>query len=147
MDVSFSGLLTFIEELVRGKKTKQKPAVEHKCQHSIEDLCYSLQETIFSMLVEVTERAMAHCGSNEVLLVGGVGCNLRLQEMMTIMANERGGTVCAMDDRYCIDNGAMIAWPGLIQYLSSGNQPTPFDETTFTQRFRTDEVLVTWRDD
>lgn len=78
MDVSFSGLLTFIEELVRGKKSKQKPAVEHKCPHSIEDLCYSLQETIFSMLVEVTERAMAHCGSNEVLLVGGVGCNLRL---------------------------------------------------------------------
>jgi len=47
--------------------------------YSKEDLCYSLQETIFSMLVEVTERAMAHCGSTEVLLVGGVGCNLRLQ--------------------------------------------------------------------
>jgi len=82
--------------------------------YSKEDLCYSLQETIFAMLVEVTERAMAHCGSNEVLLVGGVGCNVRLQQMMQIMANERGGSVCAMDDRYCIDNGAMIAWPGLI---------------------------------
>ena len=42
MDVSFSGLLTFIEELVRGKKSKQKPAVEHQMQHSKEDLCYSL---------------------------------------------------------------------------------------------------------
>lgn len=31
------------------------------------------------MLVEITERAMAHCGSEEVLIVGGVGCNLRLQ--------------------------------------------------------------------
>ncbi|MGH0156262.1 UNVERIFIED_CONTAM: hypothetical protein FKN15_042014 [Acipenser sinensis] len=38
-----------------------------------EDLCFSLQETLFSMLVEVTERAMAHCGSREVLIVGGVG--------------------------------------------------------------------------
>lgn len=46
--------------------------------YSKEDLCYSLQETIFAMLVEVTERAMAHCGSTEVLLVGGVGCNVRL---------------------------------------------------------------------
>jgi N6-L-threonylcarbamoyladenine synthase len=99
------------------------------------------------MLVEVTERAMAHCGSKEVLLVGGVGCNLRLQEMMTIMANERGGSVCAMDDRYCIDNGAMIAWPGLIQYLSSGEKSMALSETTFTQRFRTDEVEVTWRQD
>ena len=29
---------------------------------------------VFAMLVEVTERAMAHCNANEVLIVGGVGC-------------------------------------------------------------------------
>jgi N6-L-threonylcarbamoyladenine synthase len=87
MDVSFSGLLTFIEELVTGKKNsqtkKQKQENVGKMDtdeppYSREDLCYSLQETIFAMLVEVTERAMAHCGSTEVLLVGGVGCNVRL---------------------------------------------------------------------
>jgi N6-L-threonylcarbamoyladenine synthase len=38
------------------------------------DLCFSLQETVFAMLVEITERAMAHVGSKEVLIVGGVGC-------------------------------------------------------------------------
>lgn len=32
------------------------------------------QETVFAMLVEITERAMAHCGSQEALIVGGVGC-------------------------------------------------------------------------
>jgi N6-L-threonylcarbamoyladenine synthase len=52
--------------------------------------------------------------------------------MMGIMAKERGGTVCAMDDRYCIDNGAMIAWPGLLQFLSNDRKGTPFEETTFT---------------
>jgi N6-L-threonylcarbamoyladenine synthase len=59
------------------------------------------------MLVETTECAMAHCGSNEVLIVGGVGCNLRLQAMMGSIVNskERGGMVYGMDDeRYCIDN-------------------------------------------
>jgi N6-L-threonylcarbamoyladenine synthase len=80
--------------------------------HSKEDLCFSLQETLFAMLVEITERAMAHTNSNEVLLVGGVACNVRLQQMMGQMAKERGGVVCAMDDRYCIDNGAMIAYAG-----------------------------------
>jgi len=30
------------------------------------------------MLTEVTERAMAHCDSKEVIIVGGVGCNERL---------------------------------------------------------------------
>ena len=79
---------------------------------SKEDLCYSLQETMFAMLVEITERAMAHTNSNEVLLVGGVGCNIRLQEMMSQMAKERGGSLCSMDDRYCVDNGAMIAYAG-----------------------------------
>lgn len=64
-----------------------------------EDLCFSLQETLFSMLVEITERAMAHIGSKEVLIVGGVGCNERLQEMMGIMAKERGGQVFATDER------------------------------------------------
>lgn len=63
------------------------------------DLCFSLQETVFAMLVEITERAMAHVGGREVLIVGGVGCNLRLQEMMGVMAAERGGGVFATDER------------------------------------------------
>ena len=42
----------------------------------------SVQETLYAMLVEITERAMSHAGSDSVLIVGGVGCNVRLQEMM-----------------------------------------------------------------
>jgi N6-L-threonylcarbamoyladenine synthase len=64
------------------------------------DLCYSLQETVFAMLVEITERAVAHTGADTVLIVGGVGCNLRLQDMMQQMAQERGASLCAMDHRY-----------------------------------------------
>lgn len=63
------------------------------------DLCFSLQEHIFAMLVEITERAMAHVGSRQVLIVGGVGSNKRLQEMMSIMASERGGSIFATDER------------------------------------------------
>ena len=84
------------------------------------------------MLVETTERAMAHCGAKEVLLVGGVGCNKRLQEMMGIMAKERGGSVCAMDDRYCVDNGAMIAYAGVLQFISNEKKGMPLSECTFT---------------
>lgn len=63
------------------------------------DLCFSLQEHVFSMLVEITERAMAHIGSREVLIVGGVGANQRLQKMMGVMAAERGAKVFATDER------------------------------------------------
>jgi N6-L-threonylcarbamoyladenine synthase len=68
MDVSFSGILAHIETLVN--------SVMAKGECTAEDLCYSLQETVFAMLVEITERAMAHVGSEEVLIVGGVGCKI-----------------------------------------------------------------------
>ncbi|XP_053558216.1 tRNA N6-adenosine threonylcarbamoyltransferase isoform X3 [Bombina bombina] len=109
-----------------------------------EDLCFSLQETLFSMLVEITERAMAHCGSQEVLIVGGVGCNIRLQEMMEVMCKERSAKLFATDERFCIDNGAMIAQAGW-EMFRSGNV-TPLNDSWITQRYRTDEVEVTWRD-
>lgn len=136
MDVSFSGILSYIESVASERLEKGE------CTSA--DLCYSLQETIFAMLVETTERAMAHCGSNEVLIVGGVGCNLRLQQMMGVMVRERGGKAYGMDDRYCIDNGAMIAQAGWEMFCSG--QCTAMEDSWVTQRFRTDEVEVTWRD-
>jgi N6-L-threonylcarbamoyladenine synthase len=87
------------------------------------------------MLVETTERAMAHTGANTVLIVGGVGCNVRLQEMMQSMVSQRGGSLCSMDQRYCIDNGAMIAQAGIFAYQM--NQITPLEEASCTQRYYT----------
>ena len=135
MDVSLSGILSFIEE--RSARLLQDGT------YTKEDLCFSLQETIFAMMIEITERAMAHCGSSEVLIVGGVGCNLRLQEMMGIMCEERGAKLFATDMRFCIDNGAMIAQAGW-EMLGAG-MVTPWEETAITQRFRTDDMLVKWR--
>uniref|UniRef100_A0A1B6E6R6 N(6)-L-threonylcarbamoyladenine synthase n=1 Tax=Clastoptera arizonana TaxID=38151 RepID=A0A1B6E6R6_9HEMI len=137
MDVSFSGILSFIEE----KSSK----LLNNGEYTPEDLCFSLQETVFAMLVETTERAMAHCSSEEVLLVGGVGCNERLQDMMGAMCKERGAKLNATDERFCIDNGAMIAHAGSLMYANGGY--TPLDKTFCTQRYRTDEVEVTWRSD
>lgn len=82
-----------------GTKVEEKATEEEEDIITPADLCFSLQETIFSMLVEITERAMAHAGGKEVLIVGGVGCNKRLQEMMGIMAGERGGSIFATDER------------------------------------------------
>lgn len=135
MDVSFSGLLTNVEQ--RAKTLVSQGT----CSQA--DLCFSLQETIFSMLVEVTERAMSHCGRKDVLMVGGVACNRRLQEMMAQMAQERGGRVCAMDQRYCIDNGAMIAQAGIFAFQHG--YTTPVDQADCSQRFRTDAVDIIWR--
>lgn len=138
MDVSFSGLLSFIE--VEARKALREGT------YSVEDLCFSLQETVFAMLVEVTERAMAHCGQTDVLVVGGVGCNVRLQEMLQQMAAEREGRAFCTDERFCIDNGAMVAWTASLMY-EAGDATVSVENAKCTQRYRTDDVLVTWRDD
>lgn len=157
--MSFSGILSAIEKKADpGKLKKRKrnesgssgppapPAeVAAESEFSHADLCFSLQETIFAMLVETTERALAHCGSEEVLIVGGVGCNERLQEMMGIMCKERGAKLFATDERFCIDNGVMIAHAGWEMFRNGSRMA--WREGTVTQRYRTDEVEVTWRPD
>lgn len=60
------------------------------------------------------------------------------------MASERNGKLYATDDRYCVDNGAMIAWPGLLA-LKQG-LVTPVTAATCTQRYRTDEPFIAWRE-
>lgn len=129
MDMSFSGIISFVKGLVG--------------THSREDICYSVQETIFSILVEGCERCLSFIGANEVLIVGGVGCNLRLQAMMEKMLAERGGRTFSMDERYCIDNGAMIAYTGYLMHGSGLRFPV--SKCDVTQRFRTDSVEITWR--
>lgn len=133
-DVSFSGTMSYISRYLKDKEVTEELAA---------DLCFSLQETVFSMLVEVTERAMACTGSKEVLVVGGVGCNKRLQEMARVMAEARGGKGYSADERYCIDNGLMIAHTA-HKMISAGVSPE--NTLRVTQRYRTDSVDVVWRE-
>ena len=146
MDCSFSGILASID-LLAEKLERDAGGWKDEGSGEIitsEDLCFSLQETVYAMLVEITERAMAHVGSSQVLIVGGVGSNERLQEMMGIMAKDRKGSVFSTDERFCIDNGIMIAHAGLLAYRTGST--TDLKDSTCTQRYRTDEVLVKWRD-
>ncbi|KAI4471970.1 trna n6-adenosine threonylcarbamoyltransferase [Holotrichia oblita] len=136
MDVSFSGILSYMEEKIESLLREG---------YTEADLCYSLQETVFAMLVETTERALAHCESTEVLIVGGVGCNERLQAMMHQMCLERDAKLFATDERFCIDNGVMIAHAG-AEMFNSGTK-MKWEDCFITQRYRTDDVETTWRED
>ena len=129
MDISVGGILTNLKQKI-GKYSK-------------EDLAYSAQETVFAMLVEVAERAMAHCEKNELLLGGGVGCNKRLQEMCQIMCKERKADCYIPENGVMVDNGLMIAWLGILQY-KAGKKDNP--KTVDIKPYeRTDDVIVDWR--
>ncbi|GIX64503.1 tRNA N6-adenosine threonylcarbamoyltransferase, putative [Babesia caballi] len=148
MDCSLSGLLTRCEHLIERQKEllASGACTNDDYQCFTRDLCYSVQEHMFAMLVEITERAMAFTGSRELLVVGGVGCNLRLQQMASAMAKERGAKLYPMDERYCIDNGAMIAFTGMSDYLYGRGEDASLapSDVTICQRFRTDQCRATW---
>ncbi len=131
MDLSFSGLLT---AAIR----------KYESGAALEDVCHSLQETAFAMLVEVTERALAHSKKSEVLLVGGVAANQRLREMLEVMTQEHYAEFFMPEMKYCGDNGAMNAWLGLLMYHHS--KKMDIGNTRVKQRFRTDQVDVPWRE-
>lgn len=130
MDLSFSGIVTeATKKLGQGNK--------------MGDVCFSLQETMFAMLTEVVERALAHTGKNDVLLTGGVAANRRLQEMLGIMCRERGAKFAVVPHEYSGDNGAMIAWTGLLAFRSRV-KPLDLKKTEVLPRWRTDQVEVSW---
>jgi tRNA A37 threonylcarbamoyltransferase TsaD len=130
MDLSFAGIVT---EAVRKYESGAKR----------EDIAYSFQEVCFSMLTEVTERAMAHTDKEEVLLVGGVAANKRLQEMIKIMCEERGARFYVVPQKYAGDNGVMIAVVGLLAY-GKIKRGWKIGETVIRPKWRTDEVEIYW---
>lgn len=129
-DVSFSGLLTAAKSLLDGGS-------------SFDDVSYSLQETAFAMVTEVTERALAFTGKSEVMVVGGVAANKRLSEMMSTMAGRHAARLAAAPIEYSGDCGAQIAWTGWLAFRSGISIPVA--EADVTQSWRLDSVDVVWR--
>lgn len=128
MDLSLSGLVTAATTQLQNNK--------------LEDVCYSLQEHAFSMVTEVTERALAHTEKKQVLLTGGVAANKRLQAMLAIIATEHDAKFKVVPLQYATDNGAMIAWTGTLAYRHG--LTTPIDESMVKLRWRVDKVDVPW---
>lgn len=128
MNISVSGMLTNLKQKFDKGVSK-------------EDLAFSAQETVFAMLLEVAERAMAHCDKKELLLGGGVACNKRLQEMAKQMCEDRGAKCFIPPNQVLVDNGLMIAYQGLLQYKTNGADDMDVD---IDPSERTDDVDVDW---
>ena len=97
----------------------------------IEDLCYSLQETVFAMVLEIVERAIAYTKKKSFIVVGGVSANQRLTDMAKEMCKQRGIEYHYFNLKYAMDNGAMIAWQGFIDREKSSKsiadlKPQPY---------------------
>lgn len=123
MDVEFSGIITKAIQLYKKGANK-------------EDLCYSLQETIFAMLTEVSERALAHTDKKELLLIGGVAANKRLISMLSKMCKDRNVRFEVVPMKWSGDNGAQIAWAGILNYKKDKKS---LDKAEINPKWRVDE--------
>ncbi|MDA3836751.1 MAG: KEOPS complex N(6)-L-threonylcarbamoyladenine synthase Kae1 [Nanoarchaeota archaeon] len=162
MDIALSGILTNLRQKLEKKVGKNGE------DYTLKNLSYSLQETVFAMLIETAERALAHVGKTELLLGGGVACNSRLQEMTKVMCSERprkfevDGEVKNIGETkfFCpprpllVDNGAMIAYLGEIMFNAefelkkNGHicwKKDKIEKIDIMPRQRTDQVDVTWK--
>jgi glycoprotease/Kae1 family metallohydrolase len=124
MNMTFTGLLTEATKQLHGRDKK--------------DVCFSLQETAFSMLTEATERALALTRKKEVLACGGVAQNKRLCEMLTLMAREHKARFATSPAEFNADNGAMIAYTGLL----AKRQAIDWRKADVNPKWRLDEVRI-----
>lgn len=126
VDFAFTGLLTHALKL-SGSARK-------------EDLCYSIQETAFSVLCEATERVLLLSNKKELCVCGGVAQSKRLKEMLSMVCSDHRLRFGYAKDEYNADNGAMIAFTA-EKLLSSGYQAS-LDDCDILQRYRIENAVV-----
>jgi N6-L-threonylcarbamoyladenine synthase len=131
-DVTFSGILSAAKRLISTSKI------------TVEDICYSIQETAFAMITEAVERALSATEKKELLLVGGVSANNQLSHMLSLACQRHKVKFNSCPVSFAGDNGAQIAWTGILSYLKSKNAIN-ISDSFVNQSWRVDSVDVTWR--
>jgi len=149
MDFSFSGIMSAAKQAYDGGPTSDASGTSSDQRSGggepVENVCRGLEEDIFAMLTEVSERALSLTGSDELVLGGGVGQNDRLQGMLASMCEQRGADFFAPENRFLRDNAGMIAVLGAKMYAAGDT--VAIEQSAIDSEFRPDEVPVTWRDD
>ncbi|MEF8872365.1 MAG: bifunctional N(6)-L-threonylcarbamoyladenine synthase/serine/threonine protein kinase [Haloarculaceae archaeon] len=147
MDFSFSGIMSAAKDAADSVSASDTSGGSSEQSSdggdAIEDICFSLQENIFAMLTEVTERALSLTGSDELVLGGGVGQNERLREMLATMCEQRGATFYAPENRFLRDNAGMIAVLGAK--MCAAGDTIDIEDSGIDADFRPDQVAVSWR--
>jgi N6-L-threonylcarbamoyladenine synthase len=131
-DVTFSGILSASKRLISSSK------------YTIEDMCYSIQETAFAMITEAVERALSATEKKELLLVGGVSANKKLSHILSLACQRHNVKFNSCPLSFAGDNGAQIAWTGILSYLKSKDS-IGISDSFVNQSWRVDSVDVTWR--
>lgn len=106
LDFSFSGLKTFAANTIRQSADDQQTKA---------DIARAFEDAVVDTLAIKCCRALDVSGFDRLVIAGGVSANRTLRTKLAKIIAKRGGTVFYARPEFCTDNGAMIAYAGMVR--------------------------------
>ncbi|SUP94642.1 putative DNA-binding/iron metalloprotein/AP endonuclease [Yersinia pseudotuberculosis] len=112
LDFSFSGLKTFAANTIRANGDDDQTRA---------DIARAFEDAVVDTLAIKSKRALDQMGFKRLVIAGGVSANQTLRLKLADMMQKRGGEVFYARPEFCTDNGAMIAYAGMVRLRSNLN--------------------------
>lgn len=106
LDFSFSGLKTFAANTIYNSGDDQQTKA---------DIARAFEDAVVDTLIIKCKRALEQTGFKRLVIAGGVSANQTLRLRLAKMMEKRDGKVFFARPEFCTDNGAMIAYAGLLR--------------------------------
>jgi len=106
LDFSFSGLKTFAANTIRDNDDSDQTRA---------DIARAFEDAVVDTLAIKCRRALDQSGFKRLVIAGGVSANRTLRSKLAEMMQKRGGEVFYARPEFCTDNGAMIAYAGMVR--------------------------------
>ncbi|CCG85803.1 tRNA (adenosine(37)-N6)-threonylcarbamoyltransferase complex transferase subunit TsaD [Erwinia piriflorinigrans] len=106
LDFSFSGLKTFAANTIRDNDDSSQTRA---------DIARAFEDAVVDTLAIKCRRALDQSGFRRLVIAGGVSANSTLRAKLAEMMQKRGGEVFYARPEFCTDNGAMIAYAGMVR--------------------------------
>jgi len=106
LDFSFSGLKTFAANTIRQSGGDEQTKA---------DIARAFEEAVIDTLAIKCRRALEQTGYNQLVIAGGVSANKPLRNKLEQLMQQRKGHVFYARPEFCTDNGAMIAYAGMVR--------------------------------
>ncbi|WP_300004456.1 tRNA (adenosine(37)-N6)-threonylcarbamoyltransferase complex transferase subunit TsaD [uncultured Cedecea sp.] len=106
LDFSFSGLKTFAANTIRENDADPQTRA---------DIARAFEDAVVDTLAIKCKRALEQTGFSRLVIAGGVSANRTLRAKLKEMMTKRRGEVFYARPEFCTDNGAMIAYAGIVR--------------------------------
>ncbi|SBT81909.1 tRNA N6-adenosine threonylcarbamoyltransferase [secondary endosymbiont of Trabutina mannipara] len=107
LEFSFSGIKTFAAKTILKSKNDYQTR---------SDIARAFEDAIVETLMIKCRRALDRTGLQRLVIAGGVSANKSLRYSLTKMMQQQGGKIFFARPELCTDNGAMIAYTGMIRF-------------------------------